>query len=86
MTCALLMAAAPSAAAPTGAAAEARSLLEAVQVWIALWLPGAAPFGPAPEAKSEAVGSQSRPAGPATSTDDDPLAQPQVGAEANPDG
>ena len=86
LTCALLMAAAPSAAAPIGAASEGPSLLETVQGWIALWLPAAAPFGSAPEGISEAVGAESQPAGPATSTEDDPLAQPQIGPEADPSG
>ena len=86
LTCALLMAAAPSAAAPTRAASEGPSLFDAIQAWIALWLPGAAPPGSAPEATPTAVGAESQPAGPATTTEDDPLAQPQIGPEADPSG
>lgn len=86
LTCALLMAAAPSAAAPTRAASEGPSLLEAVQAWIALWLPAAAPLGLAPEATSGLMGSESAAGGATTSPEDDPLAQPQIGPEADPSG
>lgn len=85
LTCALLMTAAPSAAAPARATAEGQSLLQAVQVWIAFWLPDAAP-GSFPETTLKAVGSESEPSGGATNTEDDPLAQPQIGPEADPSG
>lgn len=84
LTCALLVAAAPAAAAPCHAAKE-QSLLQAIEAWLTSWLPGAA-SGSVPEPILRASGFDPEPGGDPTSTEDDPLAQPQVGAEANPDG
>ena len=86
LTGALLLTTAPSAAAPAPVAPEGgATLLQAVQAWLAFWLRGSAPV-PAPEGTSRAAGSESKPGRSASGSEDDPVAQPQTGAEANPDG
>lgn len=86
LICALLMAAAPSAAAPARPATKGPSLLQTVQGWLALWLADSAPFGPAPEVRPRAAVPDSEPDSAVTSAEDDPVAQPQVGPEADPSG
>jgi hypothetical protein len=78
-------AASASAAAPAPPAAEKPSLMQAVQSWIAVWLPGAA-TGSAPELAGKTVGSVSDPDRASAGTEEDAIAEPQRGAEANPDG
>jgi hypothetical protein len=74
-----------SAAAPAPPAAEKPSLMQAVQSWIAVWLPGTA-TGSAPESAWKTVGSASDPDRASAGTDDDPIVEPQRGAEADPSG
>lgn len=93
----LLAAAAPAAAAPARAdAGMGPALLQHLTSWLAGLWPGAEPgaadglaglaqrLGAEPGPNGEpAAGS---PAGPATSSDDDPTAEPQLGSHPDPDG